>query len=116
MSQRERSVLDAQRRRAAHNQSLFREVNERIEELAGPGASGKFVCECADESCTEPLVLTVDEYEQARSDANSFLVLPGHERPHVEQTISAHGRYLVVAKRGAGGRVAEQLDPRKRPR
>jgi hypothetical protein len=115
MSKRDRSDLDVQRRRAAHNQSLFREVNERIEELAGPSASGRFVCECVDESCTEPLVLRVDEYEQARSDPNNFLVLPGHERPEVERTISANDRYLVVANRGAGARVAEHLDPRKRP-
>jgi hypothetical protein len=114
MSQRERSALDARRQRAANNQSLFREVNERIEDLGGAGASGKFVCECAEESCTESLVLTVDEYELARSESNSFLVLPGHERPEVELTISANDRYLIVAKLGAGGPVAEHLDPRKR--
>lgn len=42
---------------AAHNQSLFREVNERLQELAdtfSEEAGGTvFVCECADTGCTE---------------------------------------------------------------
>jgi hypothetical protein len=46
--------------RLARNQSLFREVNERIEYLAevneridycAEGAANKFVCECSNTDC-----------------------------------------------------------------
>ena len=56
-------TLDARRVRAAKNQSLLREVNERIEQLA-PGQKSMFdelqrartidlACECMDETCIE---------------------------------------------------------------
>jgi hypothetical protein len=35
----------------ARNESLFREVNERIEDVAGENEAVEFVCECTDEVC-----------------------------------------------------------------
>jgi len=107
---------DLQRERAAKNQSLFREVNERIEELAGNAAFSMFVCECMSETCDESVSLTVAEYERIRSDGNSFFVLPGHNVPEVEAIIDQTDRFVVVAKLGAGRLVAEHLDPRNRTR
>ena len=107
---------DVQRERAARNQSLFREVNERIEELSSSATFPRFICECADESCDETIPLTLEEYERVRSDATRFAVLPGHELPSLESVVEATGRYVVVAKLGAGGRVAARLDPRTRSR
>ena len=72
------------------------------------------VCECCDESCDETSALTLEEYERVRADANRFAVLPGHEVAEVEQVVEATDRYVVVAKLGAGGQVAERLDPRRR--
>lgn len=103
-----------QRQRAAKNQSLFREVNERIEDLANPAAFSTFICECMDETCSSMVSMTVEEYEHVRSDSNSFLVLPGHEVPEIEATSESNGRYVIVHKLGAGEAIAEGLDPRKR--
>jgi hypothetical protein len=114
VADQELSELDAQRQRAAKNQSLFREVNERIEDLAASAAFTMFICECMDESCDESVSLTIQEYEHIRSDSNRFLVLPGHEISNIERVVEANERYLVVAKLGAGELVAEGLDPRKR--
>ena len=44
---------DMQRQRAAKNQSLFREVNEQIENLGETASFSTFVCECMDEACVE---------------------------------------------------------------
>jgi ABC-type phosphate transport system ATPase subunit len=118
-------ALDARRMRAAKNQSLLREVNERIEELAAGQSSSMFealrlartidlACECMDETCTERVTLTVADYEAIRSNSNSFLVLPGHEVPDVEEVTRTEENYLVVSKLGVGARVAEKLDPRTR--
>jgi hypothetical protein len=118
--------LDARRVRAAKSQSLLREVNERIEDLAaGRPASVleevrlakeiDLACECMDEACTERLTMTVREYEAVRSDSNTFFVKPGHEVPEVEEVVREEPSYVVVSKVGAGVPVAEKLDPRKRP-
>src|SRR4051812_45951455 len=108
------SELDAQRERAARNQSLFREVNERLEELAGSVPSAFFICECLDQRCDEKVSLTTVEYERVRSEPNRFFVRPGHDVPDVETIVDATERYVVVSKLGAGAPVARQLDPRRR--
>jgi hypothetical protein len=105
---------EAQRARAAKNQSLFREVNERIEDLSANAAFTTFICECMTETCDESVCLTVEEYEHIRSGENQFFVLPGHENPEVEQIVDANDRFVIVAKLGAGAQVAAALDPRKR--
>jgi hypothetical protein len=110
----EMSELDLRRQRAAKNQSLFREVNERIEDLAGAGAFSLFVCECMDEGCDGHVSLTVEEYEQVRAHSNRFIVLPGHDVPGFDVVLASSDRYLVVSKLGEGAIVAGRLDPRKR--
>jgi hypothetical protein len=106
--------LELERDDAARNQSLFREVNERIAELSHSAPFPSFICECADESCDETMALTLEQYERVRSDANRFAVLPGHELPAVEEIVEATDRYVVVAKLGRGQQLAARLDPRRR--
>ena len=108
------SNLELQRQRAAKNQSLFREVNERIEDLTKSAPVSLFVCECMNDTCDAGVEMSVADYEQVRAGGNRFFVLPGHEVEEVEAVIETNGRYLVVAKLGTGGEVAEQLDPRRR--
>jgi hypothetical protein len=110
-------TLDAQRVRAAKNQSVFREVNERIEEFrSSASAFVEFICECANERCNEYVSLTLEEYEWIRVDPNRFVVLSGHVLPEVEIVIESHDRYVIVSKLGVGARVAKKLDPRHRQR
>jgi len=101
-------------RRVGINESAFREVNERIEELGErfETAEVEFVCECANSGCTERLNLTTGEYEHVRSEPDRFLLVPGHERPGTERVVEDHGRYLVVEKLGEAGEIAEASDPR----
>jgi hypothetical protein len=111
----EESDLEVQRQRAAKNQSLFREVNERIEDLASPESLSNFICECMDHECVEQVPMTLEEYEHIRAHPNRFFVLAGHEDAAVEQTVEATDRFIVVSKLGSGASVAMQLDPRNRP-
>ncbi len=101
--------------RLARNEALFREVNERLEELGrrtGTADGGlDFVCECADGSCTERIHLSLPEYEEVRSDPTHFAVLPGHE-VCAEHVVADRGRYRIVAKDGTAGTLAEDTDPR----
>lgn len=107
-------ALNDRRERAARNQSLFREINERIDELseAWSDEDRPYLCECLDTSCTEILKgLTHDDYRQVRHDRTEFVVLPGHERLDVEEVVDRQPRWLVVRKIGAGVRVAQQFAP-----
>src|ERR671928_229293 len=63
--------------RTARNESLFREVNDRIEELsenveaqgiAPEGGLIEFHCECGRDGCTERVRMTVEEYQRVRAD------------------------------------------------
>jgi SpoU rRNA methylase family enzyme len=100
--------------RAAKNQSLFREVNERIEELRPDEMLIDFACECSDTDCTASLTLSIEEYESVRRFPTHFLVMPGHELDEVERVAEQNERYAVVEKFGAGGPAAVRLDPRAR--
>ena len=93
--------------RRVRNEGLFREVNDRIEELskdveaqgiAPDGGLIEFHCECGRESCTERVRLTVAEYQRVRSDNDRFAIVPGHETPGVEVVVETGERFLVVDK------------------
>ena len=105
-------------REGARTQSLFREVNERIERLAGEGAPDAeaihFLCECANRDCVAPILLTIHEYEEIRRIPTHFPVLVGHDDPEIERVVEENDRYAVVEKYGDGGGVAVKLDPRRR--
>ena len=100
--------------RAARNESLFREVNERIDS-AGSGISPmftEFMCECADDSCFEHISLTSEEYSSVRKMGATFFVLkPGHALPDVERVVGGEAdRYDIVEKVGVAAEVAEKLE------
>ena len=109
--------LNERQVRAAKNQSLFREVNEKLEGLAQAFAlfaeTSSFACECADTKCVARIELSLSQYEQIRSASNRFAVLPGHVYPDVERIVAEHETFCVVEKIGAGAAVAEAADPRR---
>lgn len=108
--------LDGRRIRAAQNQAIFRQVNERIQELAERWSSEiGFVCECMDTNCSESVSLSIAEYEEVRLDPGTFVVAPGHEVADVEDVVGGNERYTVVRKAGAGYATAAELDPRRDP-
>jgi hypothetical protein len=87
--------------RVGVNEALFREVNERIEDLQehlGQGRSFEIVCECGDAECMERFAITNDAYAALRSDVHRFAVVPGHELPDLERTVERHESYSVVEK------------------
>jgi hypothetical protein len=113
--------MDARGDRQAENESLFRDVNERIEVLVEEtfdrtdGVEAfEFVCECQDANCTERLALTVTEYEAIRADGRQFLVAPSQEHVDltIERIVDMSTRYWVVEKIDEPGERAEQTDPR----
>jgi len=104
----------------AKDQSLFREVNERLREmneaLEQANGAAEFLCECASQDCMKPVSITVDAYEQVRRVPTHFAVAAGmeHVLPDVERIFEKHAGYWVVEKFGEAGVAAIKLDPRRR--
>ena len=57
--------------------------------------------------------LTLREYEEVRSHATRFFIVPGHEVTAVERVVEQNPRFAVVEKLDRGAEVAEQRDPRR---
>ena len=114
MSATEGTPRDAAER-IAHNEAVFREINERIADGQWPGHASQlaaFRCECGSLGCNMLIELTLSAYEQLRSDARHFVLVDGHEIPGVEVVIGRGDGYVVVEKIGRAGEVAEATDPR----
>jgi hypothetical protein len=103
--------------RIAKNETLFRDVNERVKEIDQAHALPRndvweFLCECGNADCTQPVALTLAEYERARSSPIQFILLPGHERLEVETLVEETDRFVVVAKKIGEDQIALARDPR----
>jgi hypothetical protein len=85
----------------AHTEALFRDVNERIAESAKRFDSDDvdFVCECSDPACADRVHTTLEQYDDVRSDATRFLLVPGHEDTEVERVVERPNRRLAIVKK-----------------
>jgi hypothetical protein len=97
--------------RLARNQALFREVNERIETIAGNNDAAEFVCECSNTDCSGTIKLSLGEYEGVRSNSSWFVIKPDHDIAQIERVVSRDDGYAVVEKLIAE-EYLEQTDPR----
>ena len=105
-------------RRKAANEAVFRNVNERIENLQHSFAVAEreplqMICECDRLDCMERVTVGVDAYELIRSQPDQFIVCTGHEDGNVEDVISVTTGYTIVRKKKGDARdVAVETDPR----
>jgi hypothetical protein len=115
------ATLDTDQLRRARNESLFREVNERISELDEDGFAELahdysplvgFVCECPHQDCAETIKVTRRQYEAVRTNPRRFLVLPGHEDLDLAGVVERHSEFYVVEKLDEAAEIAVEQDPR----
>lgn len=109
--------MDERERRIGLNEAVFREANERIEDLNQTFATITdelvLVCECGDGKCVDKLSMSPADYEELRADPAHFAIVPGHDIPDVEQVVAEREGYHVVRKTaGVPRRIAEVTDPR----
>ena len=112
-------MTDERTRRIGHNEALYRQVNERIEDLneAFSMITDDFgiVCECGDLACAEQLTVSRDVYEQTRANSFRFIVKPGHQADGTERIVErgGDGGYIIVEKEPPDARrIAAETDPR----
>jgi hypothetical protein len=105
--------MSAREERIAKNETLWREVNERIRDVTKYDGDIEFLCECGDPTCAQPIAMTIRAYEEIRAEPTHFLVVPGHVVPDVETVVDTNERYTIVAKRaGEPAAIAIESDPR----
>ena len=103
--------MSASLERLARNQTIFRELNERIQELADPDGPIRFVCECSHVGCEATVELGRAEYESVRSESTHFVVASGHNLPEIERVVGRTDGYAVVEKM-IGKAFSKASDPR----
>jgi hypothetical protein len=112
----EAMASDSRQERAARNEALFRDVNERIKSTASNISPmfTEFMCECADDSCFEHVSLTSEEYSSVRGMGPVYFILrPGHEDTDIERVVGGEAeRFEIVEKQDVAAEVAAELDPR----
>jgi hypothetical protein len=91
------------KRRLAHNEQLFREINEAREHVSdAPDETPLgFVCECSDRECTARIALTAADYQRIRKSPDRFIVRPGHEITEIERVVEERAGFDVVEKDAA---------------
>jgi len=82
------------------NQDIFREVNERIDDITSTQqeATSEFLCECGQQDCTLVVELRLDEYRQIRSGEDRFIVFPGHCVEGVDRLAESRDGFDVVVQ------------------
>ena len=99
----------------AKTESLFRDVNERIAETSERFDTGEaeFMCECSDPGCAERLEVPLEDYQDVRADATTFLLDPEHVEPDVETVVRRRSGYAIVKKvDDVVAHIARELNPR----
>jgi hypothetical protein len=106
--------------RNADNQNLYREANERVMETNArfdlAGEEDRIVevfCECGDGGCAERVALTREAYERVRSDSETFVLIPGHDKGVVEEVIEQTSGYVIARNVGDAARIAISGDRRR---
>jgi hypothetical protein len=103
--------------RAAKNQTMFRKLNERLEESSEASGlamlPGQWMCECVNDTCVERIAMSVEEYEAVRKSGAHFVVASSDEHfwPDVERVLEHNDRYWVVEKTGHAAVPAKHDDP-----
>jgi hypothetical protein len=98
---------------------LYRDVNENVlrinDAFSIVATLDDWICECANQNCSQRLELSLSEYDAIRASPIRFLVAPDEEHffPELEVVTEKNERFWVVEKTGTAGEVAEKADPRR---
>jgi hypothetical protein len=105
--------------RAARNEEIFREVNERIEEGArkhGVETALPFHCECGRASCLGTIEIRPPQYELVARERFSFVLIPGHEDAAIERVVEHHQEFVIVEKIGEARAQIDRDHPQQQHR
>lgn len=100
-------------RRLALNEAVAREVNARVEEVAGNWHANderiELICECSNDGCALRIHVTTAEYREVRSSDVRFMVVDDHVNEEIERRVGSAGDSTVIEKIGLGRDVASRM-------
>ncbi|HEX3256621.1 MAG TPA: hypothetical protein VHQ96_12590 [Gaiellaceae bacterium] len=104
--------MDERHDRIAKNEAVFRAANREIEQVDQEAGAGRdeaieVLCECGRRGCGGVITLTIADYDAVHSQADRFVVVPGHVSTEIEKVVEERPGYLVVDKFGEAEDVAE---------
>jgi hypothetical protein len=98
--------VDEQRAEEVRRQALFREVNERIENLSDGweifDGSISVLCECGRPGCNAPIDVARVVYDDIRATPNRFLLKADHEIADIDEVVVRHNGYVIAERRASG--------------
>lgn len=98
--------------RLAHQQTLLREVNERIRDVADLDV-GIFICECGTRECLGTIALSLEQYGRIRSNPTWFILKSGHADAEIARVVSEDDGFMVVERLAVFDQELE-ADPQSR--
>ena len=99
--------MEGRAARQARNETLHREVNERLAQMdkradaawATDDERFEFLCECdRGDGCDTRLRMKLTDYERVREQDDRFAIARGHENLDIERVVDEGDGYLVVDK------------------
>ena len=108
--------------RIVRNEALYRELNERINEIGEdlstrgvvePVEVDEYFCECGLDNCLEKIRLTQAEYEGVRASPIRFAIKPEHLIADVERIVEQNDRFAVIEKLVGERELVLDRDPRR---
>lgn len=100
---------DLQAKRLAHNETIFRRVNELVRDAEARVQHDfpRFVCECSNIDCDRRILVPLDVYISVRDDRSRFVIHPGHAMTDIERVVDTFDDFEIVEKIGIGREIAE---------
>ena len=102
----EAELVDGRRRpglaKSRENEERFAaanaQINQKAESLQMNDELIPFLCECSELECTQIIRLSLADFQAARAQTGTFILLADHDDASVERIIEQTDGYLLVEK------------------
>lgn len=75
-------------------ENVFRQVNESFLKLDSP----RFICECSDTSCTDPIDVSAETMRSLHENRDLYVVKPAHLNTDLEDLVESQDEFVIVRK------------------
>jgi hypothetical protein len=75
-------------------ENVFRQINESFLKLHNP----RFICECADASCTDPIDVSAETMRSLHENRDLYVVKPTHINTDLEELVESQDEFVIVRK------------------
>jgi hypothetical protein len=96
--------------RIAFTEDFFRKINLAHAETAfRDQPTANLQCECWQETCSERIALSAEDWAVVRSQGNRFVVAANHVAERFEAVLTTYPGFWMIEKFGEAGAIADEL-------